>query len=75
MTAEKRDFHTLDCYERLESGEWKLLSVTEPLIKKKGTCTRKSICVQGMLIATLRFLATGISYEDMKFLNLKTRML
>jgi hypothetical protein len=42
-------------------------SFVEPHITKKDTVMRKSIQAEERLIATLRFLATGRSYEDLKF--------
>jgi hypothetical protein len=44
-----------------------LLSLVEPHITKKDTVMRKSIQAEEHPIATLRFLATGQSYEDLKF--------
>lgn len=64
---------------RLESNDWfnylrmdeeryrNLLSLVTPLIEKQDTCMRKAISPHERLTATLRFLATGRSYEDMKF--------
>lgn len=62
-----------------ESGDWfnylrmdqetyhKLLSVVEPLVTKQDTCMRKSVTAHERLTATLRYLATGRSYEDLKY--------
>ncbi|XP_068225274.1 putative nuclease HARBI1 [Palaemon carinicauda] len=44
-----------------------LLSLVSPKITKKDTVMRKSIPAEERLIATLRFLATGRSLEDLKF--------
>jgi len=44
-----------------------LLSVLSPLIEKEDTVLRKSISAHERLTATLRFIATGFSYEDLKF--------
>ena len=44
-----------------------LLSLVTPFIKKQDKCMRKAISPHERLIATLRFLATGRSYEDLKF--------
>ncbi|XP_073485058.1 LOW QUALITY PROTEIN: uncharacterized protein [Aquarana catesbeiana] len=44
-----------------------LLSKVSPLITKKDTVLRPSIPAEQRLVATLRFLATGRSYEDLKF--------
>ena len=49
-----------DTYERL-------LVMVGPLIEKKDTIMRKSITPHERLAATLRFLATGRSFEDLKF--------
>lgn len=45
----------------------KLLSLVTPLIQKKNTVMRTSISPHERLTATLRFLATGRSYECMKY--------
>lgn len=67
---------------RLEPGDWhnylrmdeetyfKLLQLVTPLIKKEDTHMRLSINPHERLTATLRFLATGRSYEDLKFTTL-----
>lgn len=64
---------------RLEPGDWfnylrmdeevylELLTLVTPLIQKQDTCMRQSISPHERLTATLRFLATGRSYEDLKF--------
>lgn len=44
-----------------------LLSLVQPHITKQDTCMRKSISAEERLMATLRFLATGRSFEDLKF--------
>ncbi|XP_076686465.1 uncharacterized protein LOC143378524 [Andrena cerasifolii] len=44
-----------------------LLGLVQNRIKKMDTIMRKSITAEQRLIATLRFLATGRSYEDLKF--------
>ncbi|XP_018431177.1 PREDICTED: putative nuclease HARBI1 [Nanorana parkeri] len=44
-----------------------LLRKVTPLIQKQDTCMRKSISAEQRLVATLRFLATGRSLEDLKF--------
>lgn len=44
-----------------------LLSHVSPLITKKDTVLRPSITAEQRLVATLRFLATGRSFEDLKF--------
>lgn len=45
----------------------KLLQYVTPFIKRQDTVMRKSITPHERLTITLRFLATGRSYEDMKF--------
>lgn len=66
---------------RLESSDWrnylrmnehcyiKLLRLVTPLIKKKDTNMRESISPHERLAATLRFLATGMNYEELKFVT------
>ena len=44
-----------------------LLNVLSPFIEKEDTILRKSISAHELLTATLRFLATGCSYEDLNF--------
>jgi hypothetical protein len=44
-----------------------LLSLVTPLIKKQDTIMRKAVTPHERLTATLRFLATGRSYEDLKY--------
>ena len=44
-----------------------LLDLISPTIKKQNTLMRDGIPPEQRLIATLRFLATGRSYEDLKF--------
>ena len=50
-----------------ESTYLTLLSMVSPLIQKKNTTMRQAITPHERLTATLRFLATGRSYEDLKF--------
>ncbi|KAK4874369.1 hypothetical protein RN001_013729 [Aquatica leii] len=44
-----------------------LLALVSPLIKKSDTQMRSAITPHKKLTTTLRFLATGRSYEDLKF--------
>ena len=45
-----------------------LFSMVSPLIqKKKNTTMRQAVTLHERLTATLRFLATGRSYKDLKF--------
>jgi len=55
-------------YLRLDSEDFDyLLKIVGPAIKKQDTVMRESITSEERLVATLRFLATGRSYEDLKF--------
>jgi len=44
-----------------------LLEIVGPALQKQDTIMRNSINPEERLVATLRFLATGRSYEDLKF--------
>ncbi|XP_018107432.2 putative nuclease HARBI1 [Xenopus laevis] len=44
-----------------------LLQAVAPRISKQDTCMRQAIPAEQRLIATLRYLATGRSFEDLKF--------
>lgn len=60
-----KDWHN---YLRMNEETYlRLLSLVSPVIQKKDTIMRKSISPHERLSATLRFLATGRSYEDLKF--------
>lgn len=66
---------------RLEPSDWrnylrmneesffKLLDLVKPIIKKKDTNMRQSISPEERLAATLRFLATGMNYEELKYVT------
>ncbi|XP_008181021.1 uncharacterized protein LOC103308774 [Acyrthosiphon pisum] len=55
-------------YLRMENHTfYELLDLVRPLIEKQNTIMRESISAEERLVATLRFLATGRSYEDLKF--------
>lgn len=55
-------------YLRMENHTfYKLLNLVRPYIEKKNTVMLESISAEERLVATLRFLATGRSYEDLKF--------
>lgn len=55
-------------YLRMEEDVYlQLLQMVRPLIEKSETNMRQSISPHERLTATLRFLATGRNYEDMKF--------
>uniref|UniRef100_A0A1B0DG73 Uncharacterized protein n=1 Tax=Phlebotomus papatasi TaxID=29031 RepID=A0A1B0DG73_PHLPP len=45
----------------------KILDKIKPAIIRRNTQMRKAISAEERLVATLRFLATGQSYEDLKF--------
>ena len=48
-------------YHRLDVNSFKyVLKIVEPLIRKKETVMRASICPEERLAVTLRFLATGM---------------
>lgn len=67
---------------RLEPDDWRnylrmdedsyvtLLALVTPLIKKQDTLMRSAISPHERLSATLRYLATGRNYEDLKFSTL-----
>lgn len=58
-------------YLRMDEQTYsELLSLLTPLIKRQDTVMRKAISPHERLTATLRFLATGRSYEDLKFSTL-----
>ena len=60
-----RDWHN---YLRMNEETYlNLLSLVTPWIKKKDTNMRDAISPHERLTATLRFLATGRSYEDLKY--------
>ena len=44
-----------------------LLALVYPYIRKQDTCMRVAITPEQKLIATLRYLATGRSLQDLKF--------
>lgn len=44
-----------------------LLAMVAPFIEKKNTLMRNAVSARERLIATLRFLASGQTYEDLKF--------
>ena len=63
-------FHPKDCHNfpsMNESTYLTLLSMVSPLIQKKNTTMRQAVTPYERLTATLRFLATGRSYEDLRF--------
>lgn len=55
-------------YLRMDASTFdELLNLMKPHLSKQDTAMRRSIPADERLIATLRFLATGRSYEDLKF--------
>ena len=50
-----------------EETYFHLLSLVTPLISKKSTVMRPAISAHERLTVTLRYLATGRSYQDLKF--------
>lgn len=55
-------------YLRMDEATYlELLMLVSPLIKRKNTVMRDAITPHERLSATLRFLATGRSYADLKF--------
>lgn len=65
LRLEPRDWMN---YLRMDTGTYEeLLCQVAPLIIKKDTVMRVAITPHERLTATLRFLATGRTFEDMKF--------
>lgn len=55
-------------YLRMDEETYlELLHLVTPFIEKKDTHLRKSISCHERLTATLRYLATGRNYEDLKY--------
>ena len=55
-------------YLRMDCGVLdELLNILKPYLTRQDTRLRKSITAESRLEATLRFLATGRSYEDLKY--------
>lgn len=55
-------------YLRMDEGTYyHLLEMVRPLIEKQDTMMRRAISPHERLTATLRFLATGRSFEDLKY--------
>ncbi|KAJ8970712.1 hypothetical protein NQ314_001059 [Rhamnusium bicolor] len=70
MFAELRSSGSEDLNNYLRMSEESfqlLLNLVKPFITKQNTRMRSAISAEEKLIATLRFLATGRSFEDMKF--------
>lgn len=65
LRSEPDDFRN---YLRMDESTYQhLLDLVTPLILRADSVMRRSITPHERLSATLRFLATGRSYEDMKF--------
>lgn len=65
LKLEPEDWHN---YLRMDEQTYlKLLQLVTPLIKKSDTHLRVSISPHERLTATLRFLASGRSYEDLQY--------
>ena len=65
LILEKDDWFN---YIRMDHDTYlELLSQVSPLIEKKNTRMREAISPHERLSATLRFLATGRTYSDLKF--------
>lgn len=79
---ERRQFSHMTLLRELESNEpadfknylrmenhifYNVLNLVRPYIAKQNTVMRESISAEERLVATLRFLATGRNYEDLKF--------
>ena len=65
LREEPLDFYN---YLRMSQSVYqKLLQMVSPLIVKEDTVMRRAISPHERLTATLRFLATGRSYECLKF--------
>lgn len=63
--SDPKDFHN---YFRMDMETYnQLLSMVAPLISKINTNTRESIPATERLAVTLRYLATGRTFEDLKF--------
>lgn len=55
-------------YLRMDAESFRiLLDLVTPIISKQDTRMRESISAEERLTATLRYLATGRSFEDLKF--------
>jgi hypothetical protein len=63
--TESEDYRT---YFRMSEGAFdKLLRMVEPFLIRKDTNMRESLPVNEILAVTLRYLATGRNFEDLKF--------
>ncbi|CAF4940486.1 unnamed protein product [Pieris macdunnoughi] len=62
------DFDDVRNFLRMDKETfYELLSKVRPFITKKDTNMRPAVSVEERLIATLRFLATGRDYKDLRY--------
>ncbi|KAJ8932248.1 hypothetical protein NQ314_014811 [Rhamnusium bicolor] len=50
-----------------EDNFYFILNLIRPYIEKKNTVLREAVSAEERLVVTLRYLATGQTYEDLKF--------
>lgn len=62
-----KELETNDFRNFMRMNEECFTELVEPFIKNKNTILRESVSAEERLIVTLRYLATGRSYEDLKF--------
>ena len=56
-------------YLRMDMNTYhELLNTVVPFIQRQDTCMKKALTPHGRPSATLRYLATGRSYEDLKYI-------
>lgn len=65
ITSEQEDYKNF--LRMNEETFMKLLEMVEPFLQRQDTVMRNSLPVKERLILTLRYLATGRSFEDLKF--------
>lgn len=57
-------------YLRMDHTKFlKLLKMITPMIEKQDTCMREPISSAQRLSCTLRYLATGVNFEELKFIT------
>lgn len=62
------DAEDFNNYFRMDEATYdSLLNMVTPFLKRQDTVMRKSISVNERLAVTLRYLATGRTFEDLKF--------
>lgn len=79
LAFKKREVYSYKSFDWTQTGDWynyqrmdeptylQLLSLVTPLIERYDTGMRKALTPHERLSATLRYLTTGRSYEDLKF--------